>query len=250
MLVLLKRTTLSSSLKSERKRMGLFKHLRSRPGLSTALGIAFAVIAGLTLLGYVSKAMKGDRGGSMVNIPVVRRDIAMGSVITDDMLANWSVPRDYVVPGALRSRSDVVGSRALRFIGKGEPVTASAIAGGKGAANLATRIPPDMRAYTILLSRSSAGTADLRPGDKVDVLSTGGEPPRTATLLTGRLILSVGNLSGQGPEEAPGSGAPAITLLVAPREAELLAQAVCSGEISVSLCPAEEKQQSGVQGSK
>lgn len=229
--------------------MRLFKNFSSRPGLSTAIGTAFAVIAGLMLLGYVSKTMKGERGGSLVKVPVARHDIAMGAAITDDMLGSWSLPRDYLVPGTLRDSSDIVGSRALRFIGKGEPVTASSIAGGKGAANLAARIPPDMRAYTILLSRSTAGSADLRPGDRVDVLSTSGEPPRTGTLLTGRLILSIGDAGAQDGDAAQESGAPAITLLVAPREAELLAQAACSGEISVSLCPADAKQ-APVQGSK
>jgi Flp pilus assembly protein CpaB len=229
--------------------MGLLERVRSRPGLSTAIGTVFAIIAGLMLLGYVSKMIKGDRGGALISIPVARRDIAMGAAITGEMLGRQSVPRDYVVPGTLRSQSDITGSRALRFIGKGEPVTASSVAGGKGPANLATRIPPDMRAYSVQLSRASAGSADLRPGDKVDVLSTGGEPPRTGTLLTARLILSVGDASGQDGDGAPASGAPAITLLVAPREAELLAQAVCSGEISVSLCPIEGKQ-TKVQGSK
>jgi Flp pilus assembly protein CpaB len=227
--------------------MGLFKRLRSKPGLSAAAGTAFAIIAGLMLLGLVSKSMKGERGGRLVTIPVARHDIAMGVTVTDDMLGRKSIPAGYLVPGTLRRASDVSGARALRFIGAGEPITASSIAGGKGAGNLASRIPADLRAYSIQLARGSAGSSDLRPGDKVDVLSTNGDPPHTGTLLTGRLILSVGGPPSGETADVESSGAPSITLLVSPGEAELLAQAACAGEISVSLCPTDDEAQTSEQ---
>ncbi len=218
--------------------MQIFQRLRSRPGLSTAIGAAFAIIAGLMLLGFASGAFGPQKGGRSVAVSVARRDIPMGAPITPGMLATRDIPADYVVPGAVRKKEDIVGSRALRFIGKGEPVTAASIAGGRGAANMASRIPAGLRAYSIQLSRVAAGCSELRPGDRVDVLATNGDPPVTATLLSGRLVLS---LTG-GPRGESGDGgleAQSITLLVCPAEAELLAQAACSGEISVSLCPGE-----------
>lgn len=227
--------------------MGFFKRLRSKPGLSTAAGTAFAIIAGLMLLGLVSKSMKGERGGTLVIIPVARHDIAMGVTVTDDMLGRKSIPAGYLVPGTLKRASEVDGARAIRFIGAGEPITASSIAGGKGAANLASRIPADLRAYSIQLARGAAGSSDLRPGDKVDVLSTNGDPPHTGTILAGRLILSVGGTPSGDASDAESSGAPAITLLVSPQEAELLAQAACVGEISVSLCPTDSEAQTSKQ---
>ncbi|MHB8893854.1 MAG: Flp pilus assembly protein CpaB [Candidatus Geothermincolia bacterium] len=229
--------------------MSLLKQLRSRPGLSTAAGTAFAIIAGLMLLGFVSRSMKGERGGNLVAVPVARGDIAMGVAINDDMLTSRKIPVGYLVPGTIREVSGISGARALRFIGKGEPITASSIAGGKGAGNLASRIPADLRAYSIGLSRASAGCSDLRPGDRVDVLATAGDPPRTGTLLSGRLILSVGGNASGDPEERE-TGAPTITLLVSPAEAELLAQATCSGEISVSLCPDSTERQAQKPGAK
>lgn len=42
--------------------MKLSNYLRTRPGLNTALGIAFATIAGLLLLGYLSTLLKAKRG--------------------------------------------------------------------------------------------------------------------------------------------------------------------------------------------
>jgi Flp pilus assembly protein CpaB len=217
--------------------MSLFETLRSRPGLNTALGVALAIVAGLMLLGFITKTTSADSGGRRVRIPVARADVPMGSVITGSMLEERQIPSDYVVPGSLREPSQITGARAVRFIGKGEPVTVSAIAGGEGAANLASRIPADLRAFSIDLSHNSRQAADLRPGDRVDVLSTGGDPPRATTILSGRLILSVGCVQGMDAEDAAASTAGALTLLVTPAEAELLAQAVSTTEISVSLCP-------------
>jgi Flp pilus assembly protein CpaB len=226
--------------------MGIFASLKARPGLNRAAGIVLAIVAGLMLLGYASRIVKGDPGGKLVVVPSAGVDIAMGSTIKREMLDSASIPSAYVVPGAMRKVADIAGSRAIRFIGKGEPITASSIAGGKGAGALASRIPPDLRAYSVAIADGTSGSSDLRPGDRVDVLSTGGDPPSTTTLLTGRLVLSAGIPAGAEGED---SGAPApgsLTLLVSPREAELLAQASSSGEISVSLCPLpDDKQEQG-----
>lgn len=226
--------------------MKMIDRLRSRPGLSTAIGAAFAIIAGLMLLGFITRAIRPERGGSFVSVPVAGHDIPMGATVTGSMLESRRIPVGYLVPGTIRDVKDIRGARAVRFIGKGEPITATSIAGGGGAGNLASRIPSDLRAYSIQLSRASAGCSELRPGDKVDVLSTNGDPPATATLLTGRLILSLAGASGADDEGAEAK-AQSITLLVSPREAELLAQAACSGEISVSLCPGEAGKQLQVQ---
>lgn len=221
--------------------MRLFEHLRSRPGLNTALGVALAIVAGVTLLGYVAKASKSGKGGKMVPVQYARTDISVGAPITRGMLERREVPESYVVPGSVKDSGEIAGARAARKICKGEPVTSTAIAGGSGAANLASRIPADMRAYSIQLREGTSGASDLRPGDMVDVLSTSGDQPRTSTILAGKTVLSVctETSDGQDPVTAPGS----ITLLVSPVEAELLAQAVSVGEISVSLCPAGDEGQ-------
>jgi pilus assembly protein CpaB len=222
------------------------RNLRSRPGLSTAVGTAFAIIAGLMLLGFVGKSLKSERGGRLITVPVARADIAMGVLITDDMLGSRQVPTDYVVPGSLRKESEATGARSIRFIGRGEPITSSSIAGGKGAANMASRIPSDLRAYSVQISRETSGATDLRPGDKVDVLATAGDPPVTRTLLSGRLILSIGGAEPVDTGERR-TLATSITLLVSPGEAELLAQASSTGEISVSLCPTAPQEAQGRQ---
>lgn len=218
--------------------MRLLDRFRSRPGLSNAIGVALALVAGVTLLGYITRAAGSDEGGKMRVVQFARADIPVGSSITEAVLEKKEVPARYVVPGSFEESSGIVGARAARGIFKGEPVIESAVAGGKGSANLASRIPPGMRAYTICLREGSSGSADLRPGDRVDVLSTTGDAPSTSTILSGKPVLSVG-ADASRDEGGFSAGQPAsLTLVVSPAEAELLAQAASTGEISVSLCPA------------
>lgn len=216
--------------------MKLNELLRSRPAVNSAIGVVFAIIAGLLLLGYLSHMVRPGAGGAVLDIPVAASDIEMGSVVGEQMISTRKVAHDYMVPGTVRKRSDISGSRALRFIGRGEPFTASSIA-GSGEGTLASRIPSDLRAYPLQLRASAAG-GDLRPGDRVDVISTSSDPPVTSTLLRGRLVLSVAGVQASGESgDSSRDGSTCITLLVSPPEAELLAQAECAGEISVSLCP-------------
>jgi Flp pilus assembly protein CpaB len=215
--------------------MKFSNHLRTRPGLNTALGIAFATIAGLLLLGYLSALLTAKRGGPLLDVPTARRDIEIGELIRDDMVGLKKIPDRYLVPGTIKNRDDIKGGRALRFIGKGEPFTQSSIYGRKAGSTLASRIPENMRAYSLQPGRSTAGQ-ELRAGDRVDVLATSGDPPRTRTILRDKLIVSAGRrVASDGAQETQGTER--ITVLVSPAEVETLAQAECEGEISISLCP-------------
>jgi len=214
---------------------------RSRPGLNTAIGVAFAVVAGLLLLGYVSQLFGGERGGPLLDIPVATNDIGTGTVIDGSMMTTRKIASEYLVPGTVREHDGIEGSRALRFIGKGEPFTSSSVSGSDGPGTLASRIPPSMRAYSLRLSPLAGSNGDIRPGDHVDVLTTvGGDPPSTATILTNRFILGVSSIAPDGEVDTSRGNTEAITLLVSPSEAERLAQAEFEGEISISLCPLDQ----------
>ena len=212
--------------------------LGSRPGLNTAIGVVFAIIAGLLLLGYLSQMVKGRQGGPMLEVPVAGADIEIGAAVRDEMIASMKVPSGYIVPGTIRKRGDISGSQAIRFIGKGEPFTRSAVAGANGEGTIASRIPADLRAYSLRVARGLGAGSPLRPGDKVDVLATTPDPPSTSTLLHERLVLSVSGRQTSSEEVSGAQGSSLnITLLVSPPEAEMLAKAECTGEISVALCP-------------
>lgn len=216
--------------------MKLNELIRARPGLNTAIGVVFAIVTGLLLLGYLSSLLRSGGEGPALDIPVAGADIEMGAVIGSEVISTGKVARKYLVPGTVRRRGDITGARALRFIGKGEPFTSSALAGPNGEGTLSARIPANSRAYSLQLSRGS-GAGPLRPGDRVDVIATTGDPPTTATLLRERLVLDITGAQSAREGSEPAQTAVNVTLLVSPQEAEMLAQAESLGEISVSLCP-------------
>lgn len=215
--------------------MKIAEVFRSHPTVNTAIGIAFAVLSVLLLLGYVSRLV-GAAGGREVTVPVASRDIDVGVRVTPDMVTTRKVPRRYVVPGSIKGAGRVAGGTAARFIARGEPFTESSISGAGGGRTLASRIPQEFRAYALRASRGCAGGPFIRSGDHVDVLATRGDPPATSTILRDRLVLTAtgGAMGGSSDTE---EGLFKVTLLVSPREAEVLAQAECEGEISISLCP-------------
>ncbi|MBN1290134.1 MAG: Flp pilus assembly protein CpaB [Actinobacteria bacterium] len=217
--------------------MRIREFLGSHPGLNSALGIVFAVLAGLLLLGYISRAFNGDDSGPVLRIPVASRDIEMGAVIKKSDIAAKKIPEKYMVPGSMESSRDIEGARSLRFIGKGEPFLSSSVTGGEGSNALASKIPPELRAYTLQPGRASGSAADLRPGDRVDVLSTSGDPAQTTTILHDRYVISVGDTVSMISDDSSAGVIDKITLLVTPGEVELLALAEYTGEISISLCP-------------
>lgn len=215
------------------ERMKIAEVFRSHPTVNTAIGITFAALAVLLLLGYVSRLV-GASGGREVSVPTASRDIDVGTRVTREMVATSKVPRRYVVPGSIKGTDLVVGGTAVRFIARGEPFTESSISGAGGGRTLASRIPRDFRAYSLSASRGCATGPFIRSGDRVDVLATRGDPPATSTILRDRLVLAAtGGAMGSDAEE----GLFKVTLLVSPGEVEVLAQAECEGEISVSLCP-------------
>lgn len=209
----------------------------SRPWVYTAAGIALAVVAGLLLLGYLSRVLSDKRGGPEVEVFLAARDIEAGTLLDEDCVKTVNVPGGYVVPGSVESREMLLGNRSLRFLGKGEPFTEASVSGNDRSRTLASRIPDDHRAYTIITGRISGANPELRPGDRVDVLSTAGDPPVSSTILKGRIVLETGREGSVDDSRSESRNAGSVTLLVTPGEAEMLAQAECTGEISVSLCP-------------
>lgn len=211
------------------------KHMtftRSRAGIYTAIGIVLSVMSGLLLIGYVTQKIGGGEGPRL-EVPVANCGIEAGSLIDPGMIACKNMPELYMVPGSILDIGEITGSRALRYIGEGEPFIASALS-GRGNGNIAMKIPEDFRAYPLTLINAPGPGPGVQPGDRVDLLATSGDPPRTRTLLREILVLEIlNNEDGQGASREPAR----MMLLISPEEAEQLAQAEYEGEISISLCP-------------
>lgn len=209
------------------------------------LFVSFAVaVAGCVLLTvYVRQFQQAASGGEPVLLLALRKDVAAGVPIEEQMLVAHAVPESYV-----ESR-EVLASDMPRVLGVRTAIELKAnqtlawtdlSSTPRERASLSERIPPGMRAMSIEQPQRR-GLADLlRPGDRVDVLLTRAEPDldgRTVTLylLQNVLVLAVGNQIELAYGERASSRGDLVTLLLTVDQASLLAHAQRNGELRLTL---------------
>ena len=154
-----------------------------------------------------------------------REDVApmrtLAAVTSDD-----NIPADQAVL--------VLGRPLLHAVSAEDPILWSYIDGGRDASRgLADSIQARMRAVSIPVSGAAAVSGLVRPNDHVDVLGSfalpaaaggaGAEPELvTLTVLQNATVLATGTETARSGSRREGAGYGTVTLLVSPREAEVL----------------------------
>src|SRR5436190_11991579 len=113
-----------------------------------------------------------------------------------------------------------------------EPVTAIKLSSRGGGLSMLVR--PNMRAASLEVNQVSGVSGFVLPGDRVDVLSTVNPSHDDRDAVTRTLLQSVEVLAaGQKTQQADGRpmSVQSVTLLVDPKDAEVLAHAQHEGEI-------------------
>jgi len=207
------------------------------------VALAMAAVGSLLLYVYLRRFEQEVSGGPKIRILVAVKPIAMGQVVTDDMLGSGEVPQAYVEDRAVREseRSRVIGLRVSSPLRTQETLQWTDLAlAADDRRDLSSLVQPGMRAVTV--RATTQGTfALIRPGDRADVLATmpQGEQRESVVLLQNVLVLAVGLDTGAGGD--PGSKRPEtdrndqITLSLHVPEAQLLALAQEKGHLSVAL---------------
>jgi len=162
-----------------------------------------------------------------------------------------TVKREDAPPGALTNSVQVVGKVLTRPMAEGEPFTKSSFSTDQKV-YFAAAITEGKRAVTISLQDHNGMAGIIYPGSVVDVLVTmmgPGEGTTTAvttTMLQGLQVIGIGSQTVGGDEEFkdknPGALAKTgqinfrmITLLVTPKQAELLQLATKFGSVSLAM---------------
>jgi pilus assembly protein CpaB len=180
---------------------------------------------------------------------VARRDIPLGEVTKDTDFRWQTWPADAVTPSFI-TQAD--GEEGMKFVSdaiarspllEGEPVTRQKlIKPGQGGV-LAAILPSGMRAISTKIKEETSAGRLILPNDRVDVILTRRERNQSGqdeyvsdTLFYNVRVLAIGQdiASKEGAKAAEGS-ANTATLELTPHQAELLARANSTGEISLSL---------------
>lgn len=216
-------------------------------GVSAALGL-------LLLLIYQKRFESEAAGGLPVPVLVAVQDIALGEALTEAKLAVRNLPEAYLEDRHIR-RADlrrVIGVRVSMGIRANQAVLWTDLATSSDARrDLSALVRSGMRAVTIRADGSSTFGGLIRPGDRVDVLTTtsrtaAAESDRvTLPLLQNVLVLAAGRDTGgeaaaarsgtAGAQPAAGSETNQVTLSATMEEATLLVFAQDRGRLSLIL---------------
>lgn len=176
-------------------------------------------------------------------VVVAKVRIPLGKTVTEDDVTTKDWPADMVPAGATDSVAKVVNRAALATLVPNEPVLNEKLATGPRD-DLASRLGPGMRAFTIHLPTVGSGVAGfILPGNKVDVLLTVSDlpslkdsGPMTVTLLQGVEILAVDqHLEAPAANKTDPKELRSVTLAVTGTQAAKLALAGSKGTLNLAL---------------
>jgi len=199
-----------------------------------------------------------------VSVLVATRELQPMSVVDGPSVAIKKVPKSQVPQDALINAVQVVGKVLTDRVVEGQLFTKACFAREGTGVYLATALPPGKRAISITLADWSGMAGLLYPGSVVDVVvsfKSLGVPGRdstellSTTLLQSLQVLAIGSQSVANDnykDKEPGALATRgqvntrmVTLLVDPKQAEILQLAMQAGSISLSMRnPLDAKQDS------
>jgi pilus assembly protein CpaB len=205
--------------------------------------LATAVFGFVLLTVYVRQFQREATGGDPIGLLAMRRDVAAGVPLTDQMLVVRTLPENYLEDRQILASdlSKVLGVRASIGLTANQTLLWTDLATTPhDRGSFSSRIPKGMRAMSIAALGRRAFSNLMRPGDRVDLLLTKVKPGLeekvvTLPLLQNLLVLAVGSSFGATDEELSAGGSNSIAVLVTLDQASLLAQARRDGTLSLVL---------------
>ncbi|MGY1841163.1 MULTISPECIES: Flp pilus assembly protein CpaB [unclassified Modestobacter] len=196
---------------------------------------AAAALAGLALVLALRPAPEPPAGPVTVPVVVAAGDLPAGTALTADALTVARLPYATAPAGVAAEPGALAGQVLASPVRAGEPVTDVRLVGP----GLWSAVPDGQVAAPVRLADLAVATL-LRPGDRVDVLSTApggaaatGAGPSVEVVATDALVVTAtAPPAGDGPTT---SDAGLLVLAVGPDTAGRLAAAAATGSLTVTL---------------
>jgi pilus assembly protein CpaB len=172
-------------------------------------------------------------------VVVAARSLTLGTPVTeqDVKIVRW--PADSPVPGSIGNLNEVVNRGLLVAVRQNEPITSDKLAATQAGSGLPPAIPPGMRAMSVKVNDVIGVAGFVVPGSRVDVVVTmrRGEGGVTRTVANNVQVLLVGTRQDQENRQADTKpkDSTVATLMVTPKDAELIALAQSEGQIMLAL---------------
>ena len=227
------------------------------PQRLVVLGIALVAAAGAAFL------VRGMMGGgtpavqarpspviAMSEVLVANVNLTPGQALSVDQVRweKWptsSVDPSFITHDSVGSVDEAVkGSVVRAMILPGQPIAKTAIVRGDASGFMAATLSDGMRAISITISADSSAGGFILPNDRVDVILTRKPDSSSArgfakTILSDLRVLAVDQTFRQDKDTRTVVGKTA-TVEVTPEQAEAVAAATMSGQLSLALRPLSE----------
>lgn len=242
--------------------------VRQKDLITLVLALSIAFLAAL-----ISKALFEKQEASTKKAPpitevhheshtaevlVATQNISIGESIKSSMITWQKWPKEAVLDTYIVRNNEtsdqyqkLLNGLSKRQISHGEPITLDDIIKAGDRSFLAAIVAPGMRAVSLPLGSSAAGSSLLSPGDRVDIISANifrssfkqDNNFSGTTLVENAKVLAVDRHLGShrtsetkgGIQIAQEESAKFITIEVTPEEAEILSMATKLGELTFSL---------------
>jgi pilus assembly protein CpaB len=204
-------------------------------GLAVVLGLVAAVVGYFGLSSLATQARRASLGETQ-DVVVTANDVTYGVKLDKTMLRTVRYPKESVPVGAFSTVDSVVGQTTKIFMTAKEPVTAIKLSSMGGGLSMLVR--PGMRAASVEVNQVSGVSGFILPGDRVDMLVTvlqvqDPEDAYTQTVLQNLEVLAAGQET-RTKDNKPIT-VQSVTLLVDPKQAEIMAHASRQGQITLVL---------------
>jgi len=217
--------------------------------LLLALGCGLVASIGITKVMTKGSGDADGAGGEATGIFVAATDIAMGDLLTPNVvkLEPW---KNAIPTGALSRTEDIENRRARTKLYAGEPILENRLF-GKGASQqgATAMIPKGYRVVPVKVDLVSGGSSLILPGDRVDVMihlvcdpSRGIYETVTRTILQDIKVFAVNDVMDFEKDKDGGKSiaAKTICLLVTPEQAAKVMLAAQMGVVNLVMRSSEE----------
>ncbi len=186
----------------------------------------------------------------MENIFVALEDIDINEQIKPEMIKLEPWPADKIPEGAIRELENVEERRPRSRLFAGEVILEGKLFGSEEDQGASKLIPKGYRVHSVRVTAETSASGLILPGDRVDVLvylqvmnqnNRSQKKQMTRTILTNCRVFAV-NEQIHRETDAQGNSiaAKTVSLLVTPKQVEILVLASRLGSLSLSLRPPDE----------
>ena len=206
--------------------------MKSRVLGTILVSLVLAAVAAWVANNWISSRVGTQQvATNMSPVVVAAANIPAGSKVEATQLKVVQLPTDAVPQGSYAKPQELVGQVAQQSVYAGEIILKTRIAQSPPGSPLAALIPKGKRAITIPVNVVAGVAGFVLPGSRVDILAnTGGQPK---TILQDMKVLAINQSTKADKDEAVVVSA--VTLEVTPVQAEIVAKAMRSGGLQLTL---------------